>query len=487
MRDFGVYFEEENCGEAKLYTYVCSCGHVESINENIEYECSNCKNNDYKCISSKYNGGTVTSGMRFKVVEKGDWGFIVERIKTNGKFNKANRTLKLTNEVKNKLYFDYRNNDFSIENNKGEKNPITEYNIPYFFREINDEEFINIVATDKMKNFLKFAKRSFGWLRRYSWSVDYRLSRGLSRIKDKQYYQILANAGFTETFLYSLKEVIDSRYSDSRNIEKYFNIHAIQPHKILNVPKYMLSYIKDIGIHKETLFKLNLLDEKYGAANVKIIMDTLSDECDKDVANDFIIGSIPDFIEVIEKYNYKPKNLIKYLCRDVKLNQGIAFPSNALVLLRDYMRMMAAMKLNPDKYSKSLKKDHDIATMNYKVVKDDIKKEEFKKVVDKDTYKELIYEDRKYNVVLPAEPNDLVLEGKNLSHCVASYVEDVIKEKCKILFIREKNGIDNSLLTVEVRGNRIVQVKGFDNRLAKSEERTFLNKWAEDKNLLYAV
>ena len=62
---------------------------------------------------------------------------------------------------------------------------------------------------------------------------------------------------------------------------------------------------------------------------------------------------------------------------------------------------------------------------------------------------------------------------------MASYISSVIEGKCHILFMRKKDSLDNSLVTIEVKDNKIVQAKGRFNRDVTSEEQEVIDKWNE--------
>ncbi len=76
---------------------------------------------------------------------------------------------------------------------------------------------------------------------------------------------------------------------------------------------------------------------------------------------------------------------------------------------------------------------------------------------------------------------DIVREGKVLRHCVASYIEKVASGKTTIVFLREKNRIDEPFYTIEVMGEKIVQVKGFANKNANDEIMEFVSEWKKAK------
>ena len=88
-------------------------------------------------------------------------------------------------------------------------------------------------------------------------------------------------------------------------------------------------------------------------------------------------------------------------------------------------------------------------------------------------------------ILAPESPDDLVKEGNQLSHCVASYVKDVINGRCKIYFLRNKGeDIDKPLVTIEIRGMNIRQAKGKSNRPVTPEQKEFITKWAREKDLI---
>ena len=70
---------------------------------------------------------------------------------------------------------------------------------------------------------------------------------------------------------------------------------------------------------------------------------------------------------------------------------------------------------------------------------------------------------------------------------MSSYVDKVAKNETLIVFLRNVNEPDKSLVTVEVQNNSIVQAKGYANRPLIIEEEKFLRKWAKVKELNYSL
>ena len=73
-------------------------------------------------------------------------------------------------------------------------------------------------------------------------------------------------------------------------------------------------------------------------------------------------------------------------------------------------------------------------------------------------------------LIRPAESSlEIVEEGKALSHCVGRYAKDHAEGRTCILFIRKIEDPDKPFFTVEVKENRIVQVRGFENHTPDEE------------------
>ena len=64
----------------------------------------------------------------------------------------------------------------------------------------------------------------------------------------------------------------------------------------------------------------------------------------------------------------------------------------------------------------------------------------------------------------------VVQEGASLNHCVASYVDGMVNEEYAILFLRKKEDLEKSLVTLQVRDGRVVQARGQSNRAPTKEE-----------------
>lgn len=185
--------------------------------------------------------------------------------------------------------------------------------------------------------------------------------------------------------------------------------------------------------------------------------------------------------ELINDYKYEPKAIFRYIFNYIEPYEGIKYAS-AIIILRDYASMHAKMDITEfKKYPKFLKSNHDIINNEYK----NYKQEYDAKVFSKKVRKELAFKCKEFLVVMPDSPNDIKEEGRQLSHCVGSYIERIVKGETQILFLRVEEEV--SLLTLEVRDEVLIQAKGYGNRAPEKKEIEFIKKYAQKKELLVRI
>ncbi len=201
-------------------------------------------------------------------------------------------------------------------------------------------------------------------------------------------------------------------------------------------------------------------------------------------------------------YGCEYKTLFDYLVM-IERTEALQF-GTAMTHYRDYLKMLREMErnkalakareINPaidpltvgwvgfgrvEKYPKYLRTRHDIVQKNYQV---------WQSTVNEVVFKERVNFGYEYSwgghrMVAPKKSDDIRNEGTNLHHCVASYVSRVMDGTTQILFLRKDES--ESLVTVEVRANSIIQAKGYNNRSADASEEKWLKTYAKAKNLKY--
>ena len=68
-----------------------------------------------------------------------------------------------------------------------------------------------------------------------------------------------------------------------------------------------------------------------------------------------------------------------------------------------------------------------------------------------------------YHIRPPASTKEIIAEGKALRHCVGGYAERHALGKTTILFLRSDDAPYTPLVTIEMNGNRMVQIHGYQN------------------------
>lgn len=180
------------------------------------------------------------------------------------------------------------------------------------------------------------------------------------------------------------------------------------------------------------------------------------------------------FIELVEEYNYNPLVLIRYIDTLMTL-EALTGLGEILTEVRDYARMMSRISPKYDKYPRNFLTTHKIASRNYTRLQHVFREEDFRKRYREDL--KFAYED--FVIIYPESTQDIKDEAVQQNHCVASYIQDVINGKCHILFLREKEHPTRSLITMEVRGDRIIQARGRFNRDMTEKEKEVVEKYKE--------
>ena len=121
---------------------------------------------------------------------------------------------------------------------------------------------------------------------------------------------------------------------------------------------------------------------------------------------------------------------------------------------------------------KDLKRKHDEATGTMAGIIAAKKKDELRKA-EKERCRALAkrytYTDGTYLIRPPVGADEIIKEGESLKHCVGGYAQRHVEGQRTILFLRARERPGRSLVTIEMDGNKIVQIHGWD------DERTACN------------
>lgn len=219
------------------------------------------------------------------------------------------------------------------------------------------------------------------------------------------------------------------------------------------------------------------------------------------------LGLSKDYLPFIQEnnLNYDQLIILSYLkIKDMKylyayegldsmnLNELIKLNVNLITLVnktdfekklfheyRDYISMAKKLKFNlKDKnilYPKHIKSAHDNALNEYQQKKDKLLNNSIKK-----RFKQLKcneFEDDKY-IIFPARDfESLVDESSQQNNCVRTYAERIASGECDIYFMRLAKDVNHSLVTIEVRENKVVQKRTKNNEVTTKEQENFIKKW----------
>lgn len=456
--------------EGKKYVYSCGCGAVSLKDNNSPNTCESCGNTKFIHLGL----GERELYPYIEILDKSKKGFKAKRTNLSVKVDKEyNVTLK-PNMI-TVMNYDLANHEVKMWKNGEHLKLYRPYkedrNFQRFFLHVDDRKFLDLVSVDGVSSLYDMAWNELS--RGKGWNSERRIYRGLPELFNYTYLEILSNAGFPNVERFKERR---SYYSNTT-----LNIEGKNPKEIFGLPKFCLKHIReDDSIRPYEVRQMQDALKKVDGNRFRELLEIVKDEASvRELCN-----TLDTLIEIHDTYKYNNlKKLTLYLFREIRMTQGITSASTGATLLRDYIKMSTKLGHEYEKYPKSLKKDHDVAQMNYKVQESEIKKREFAEKVLTEEYKSLEFKKKPFAIVTPSEMQDLIKEGNELSHCVASYVEAINSGRCKILFMRDAEDLDKSLATIEVRGNNVRQARGYANRALKPEERDFVAEWAKKKEL----
>lgn len=463
---------------------ICSCGQhmIGNTKYQSRFQCEKCGNAFFVDARNQHNDRFVIPYLEAE--RKDSRGFKIKRTNLSVVYSdgfvkpvKENLVRKMEYDIVDEKLKIWRNDEIEYDNDvSGNSSYALNDAKRRFFTKLEEDVFLNFISSDVTRDMYEVARL----LGEGGWSQKNNILKGLvALMRDYKWMQILATAGIPR---------VDRFYRrNSYRGDKVIDPSKTTPHEILKVPKFMISHIRqDVSIDRYVLQQFQNHFNNIDMNKIRGVMDIVKDESTmRELAN-----SVERLMSIHIDYDYTNlKKLVLYLFREVRLMQGINSPNEASTLLSDYIRMSRKLGLDWEKYPKSLKKEHDIVSMNYNMITSNNKlQDEFKLSIEKKSYQNLAFKDKneKFAIILPETSESLVKEGNQLSHCVASYIKDVNSDRCKIVFLRDKDEITKPLVTIEVRGVNIRQARGFANRTVTPEQKDFISKWADSKNLVEA-
>lgn len=188
-------------------------------------------------------------------------------------------------------------------------------------------------------------------------------------------------------------------------------------------------------------------------------------------------SDVQKFFKMARRAGLQPAELHRYLTRQIR-NKRTASPSWMLGLLADYYNM--AQRLGWELGSteapwtpRDLRAKHDEAAEEQKL--QEIRRRTAELAAKQAAAEESLARRReKYNaerdgyiIRIADTAEEIQIEGRTLHHCVGGYAERHLADKLTICFIRRAETPQAALYTVEMQGNRLVQIHGYKNDIDK--------------------
>lgn len=223
--------------------------------------------------------------------------------------------------------------------------------------------------------------------------------------------------------------------------------------------------------------------------NIKRFYDFAgTDNLKKVIDNPFICSKLfiernqvsSTFLDKLRSWDIDPTRFVNYILGDL-------FPKQLSDLseYEDTLNLEASLygKIK-DKYPKNIEVLHDVLVRaNEEKRNCSTFKDAFRNKIE-DLEINYSYTGDTYKIVVPTDPQELVDEGTELSHCVAEYVEKVINGDCVVVFLRRRKKINESLFTIEIIGDEITQIEGYQRSITVSKGMyEFIQNFAKNKGL----
>jgi len=236
-------------------------------------------------------------------------------------------------------------------------------------------------------------------------------------------------------------------------------------------------YIKDLRAIGNPTFAQYYLLNYCKRNNVKIRTEDI-----KPLPELYDIDNVKNIIEAANIVNITIGKAISY-CTKVLFTDSINTSEwlDELTMLQEMNGYIPHKKTYPS----DLRTQHQETIVVYNTIKKEI---EEKKAIDSIAkMQELEYQNNDFGlaIIAPKSLSDIVDEGAAMNHCVGNsrYLGEVTDRKTMIFFLRYTDKPDQSLGTIELKNNKIIQCQGKDNISKNLPEnyQPFLNDWLEKK------
>lgn len=356
------------------------------------------------------------------------------------------------------LIFDFEDGktvkyDFATKTCIGKKGkPVS--NLCSQLRGLTIDDLCDCCADEQYGKFLKFVKKNGG---EYGCEIT-NIGTVLSRVP--------RFAKFEQIFSAGIEEIVDYDFAYSINDIPKSLIKLCKTHNIKLSNQFLEFYKQNPDAY---LLAYNLEYISLDDRDIYNILNSYNTRYDR---YHYYHRKYSRFINLINEYGYTAKALLAYIDY-LKTFEAMDGMDSILREIEDYARMMKEISPKFDKYPRHFLTTHRIAARNYNRLKQKFEEDKFKARINL----EMEHTFGDYRFIYPKCIQDIKDESVQMSNCVSSYVQRVIDGQCDILFLRHKDSPDKSLVTIEVRNNKIVQALQRYNHPLTKEQQEIVDKW----------
>lgn len=393
-----------------------------------------------------------------------------------------NNNLKRLTYHKNLILIDYINNEyvlrvFELRSNYSDKEwerSVVEFG-RYYLK--NNTEVIRQNVCMNMRSFY------------INHSQDVKYNKNKWRTIDS-YWKSLSTTG--KVFHYNLKELFKgTKYQYSQIWELAKNMEWLDVRKIMNNEIHCKSFellikakLYNLACNAREFYKSGSFENRFGISK-SFYPFMKKHNIDIEELERLKLLKINDIrkIRYLTKYSSDSlEDIQEYLNLDKFIIYSKKIKNFDVYTYKDYLRFCKALGFNmKDKKilfprtKKELDKKHDELEKQYKIKKDALLNEDIKKRFEDLKVNE--YKNNQYIIIPAATIESLIDESNQQNNCVRTYAEKYANKTCDIYFMRYLNNPKKSLVTIEVRNNKIVQSRIKNNQTPTKAQTNFLNKW----------
>ena len=376
---------------------------------------------------------------------------------------------------------------------------LQKYNDGYVIRQFELLQHLNFETKKIERNFIEIARQLLaknGAIKEsyiisnmykntggYYYVRYYEKTTNFKPVKSSYYYNAYYDAFYGVFYPYNLDEVLKPKYYSLTNFSIKREINICDVIAAVYSNNYQFEILVKAKLYNLSLryyeFKKGPFEKVFGVDKSYL---RFMQENDINYYQLKILSKIKTkdykFIDYLSQFeSYDLDRVLKY-CKPLDLYK-YKLKSNNVNMYLDYLEFAKKLGFDiKDKkylYPKHLKQMHDdymnqIETNKNKKINKEIKKR----------YKELLknqYKDKKYIIFPAASIEELVDESSQQDNCVRTYAKRIAEGECDIYFMRLLEEPKKSLVTVEVRNNKVVQQRIKNNADTTRSQKLFLKQW----------